>query len=437
MDIFSNRELSMIIWLTVLVVFLFTAKGTRGSVVRFLKQLFSGQLTIIYGLMIVYISATVYALYLCNWWNMGQLKNTIFWTLFVAAPTLLEAKKAHTKDFFLRAVFDIFKFTALLEFLLSVYSFNFLTELFIIPIAFFLTYTFAFSKRDEKNAAVTNVLSGLLSFAGLTLIIYFVYRFISDYSTFINVDTFNDFFIPTALTLLFFPFMFGLSIYMNFEYSFIILRRAVRNKDLHPYMECMAIRHFIFRIKLLDRWRTSLLLKRADTKEDIRNSIKELKKMIKIEKNPPPVPKELGWSPYLAKDFLIDQGLPTRNYLNDYQDEWFACSDYLKLTDDFNANNIAYYVTGTRDLATELKIVINLHDLSQARAAHEKLKSAASTLYFSALNLEMGEEWKMAIENGKNATIQNNGKEIKVNKMPWVEAINKGYSLSFSIKHVQ
>lgn len=74
--------------------------------------------------------------------------------------------------------------------------------------------------------------------------------------------------------------------------------------------------------------------------------------MYVTEKYPEKVPLSKGWSPYAAKDFLIQEGIETSYYQPNELDEWFACSPFKELGQEIVPNNIAYYIDG--DASTSL-----------------------------------------------------------------------------------
>lgn len=62
-------------------------------------------------------------------------------------------------------------------------------------------------------------------------------------------------------------------------------------------------------------------------------------------------------------DYLRDSSLPTRGWVNQYDDEYGCSSDYLKIGSDSPlSNNIAYYVEGDSNSANSAKLVMNINN---------------------------------------------------------------------------
>ena len=97
----------------------------------------------------------------------------------------------------------------------------------------------------------------------------------------------------------------------------------------------------------LERWNRYVQRDRPDSKEGIRDSLKRVKTVLNREKNPPEVSKEEGWSPWLAKDFMNEFELKTRDYHQGFEGDWFAGSNMKQIGSGWPQNNIAYYVEGT------------------------------------------------------------------------------------------
>lgn len=91
MDILDNREIASIFWLlVVLIVILFSPKmvSVRASFRGVMSAFFVRQIMTILTLMIIYMSLIIYALSKLNLWNIGQIKNTIFWGISVGFMSL-------------------------------------------------------------------------------------------------------------------------------------------------------------------------------------------------------------------------------------------------------------------------------------------------------------------------------------------------------------
>lgn len=327
-----------------------------------------------------------------------------------------------------------FCFTTIVAFLVGFYTFNFWIEFTILPILTILGGTLVFAERDKKHEPVKKFLNSILSLVGLSLIGYAIYRLITSFEVFATRGTLSDFLIPPVLSLSFLPFIYLLSVIMRYETNFIRLKFALKDPTLEKFARKEAFIQFGFKIKDLERWATSLFRIPLTSKEDITASISEIKRLKKIEKNPPEIDINIGWSPYKAKAFLISEAIETGHYRDTGEDEWMACSNYVQLNDAILSNNISYYVEGDNQVVNKLKLSLAVYSPEAAEAAHLRLLNAATVLYYSALGKSLPSEIERAIKLGLNNDTADGNKKITVAKNNWPEHKLNGYDMKFKIE---
>ena len=308
MDILNPRELALLIWPGVAICFILIREQIRESFFVVIKAFFAARLVAVYTCMLAYTTLIIYCLLQLGLWDKSQLKNTIVWVLTVGLFSFSDISPEKNTNYFKKALKDIFKFTAIIEFIINVYTFNLFIELLIIPIAVFIVGILAFAEREEQHKPVAKLMNGILSIFGLFLICYATYWIINDFSAFASKGTLNDFVMPPVLSLLFLPFVYLLSIFMGYENSFILIGKAIGNASLTKYAKRKAIIHFNFDKSSLRRWETYLFRNRVETKQDIDQSIVVIKRLNNIERNPPDISFKAGWSPYKANIFCLHKG---------------------------------------------------------------------------------------------------------------------------------
>jgi hypothetical protein len=434
MDIFNSRELALLIWIFIGLILLLIKKSFRKSLGKLLTVLFARKLVAIYCWVIFYTALVVYLLFRFNLWEYSQLKNTVVWLLTAGFLSIFDASKKKA-SFLKDALKDIFKITTVLEFVIGVYTFNLITEFVLVPIIIFLSLMLAFSERDKKHEPVKKLLNGILVVFGFFLVLYSFYHIVVNFRTFASTGTLSDFLIPPTLSLLFIPFVYLLSIVMGYETDFIRVNAAIKNKRLAKYARRQAMLRFRFDRSSLDRWSTLLFRTPINTKTEIDQSITMVKQLNKVKKNPPVVPFEKGWSPYKAKDFLTDLGLPAGHYNPVGDGEWFASSLHLDLKDsDLISNNISYYIGGTEGVVTELFIDLGVHDPNASESAHRKLLAFASHLYKLSMEKELPGQIKLAIVSRKSLTLTDGNRTVTVIRRDWQGHLRKGYAIDFKIQ---
>lgn len=434
-DIFSNRELALSMWGIIAFILLSLKISPRRSIYNLYKIVFSKRLFFLYVWMAIYLIPVIYFINKIGLWNLGQIKNTIIWVLFAGLPTIFLAGEVNeNKRYFKDALKDIFSLTAVVEFLTNFYSFNLIIELILVPITVLLAGMLVVSKGSEKYLPAAKILNSLLSIFGIFLIGFTLYKLVGNFREFATIGTLTDFLIPPLLTLVFLPFVYLVAVYMNYETNFIALKFSIPNLHLRRFAKRQAILNFNFHTKDLNRWKNTLSKKERNTIEAILASIKEVKTMKATERAPPVIPPHLGWSPYIAKDFLLKEGIVTGYYECLYESEWSASSKYVSLKDALLANNVTYYVTGDNLKVTVLEINLNVNTPKVQAGAHAQLLVYAQRLFQNAFNKNMPTEMVQAILQGRRKVFFEGNNQIILSKQEWMKHINNGYSLKFYIE---
>lgn len=431
----NNRELAGLVWLTLFIIWVTARRETRKSLPRLLKAALQPKLTIIYGVMAAYTGIIVYLLYRIGLWDSSQVKNTILWFLTVGLISLNDITKHSQINFFKKTASDIFSLTAIIQFIIGVYTFNFLAEFLLVPITALVVSMIAAAGENQEHALVKRVLGRFLTSVGIFTMGFTVYKIATDFITFANRGTLNDFFIPSALSFMFLPLVYLLSLYAGRELVFVGLSRIL-NPNLLRLAKWHTLYHFAFNKDDLHRWKSYVFMRNIESKEDLRRSIEFIKQLKKVEKNPPDIPIEKGWSPYKAKEVLVSEGIKTGYYQPNFGDEWLAISSYLDISGDPIPNNIAYYIEGNSRVAERLKLVLNVNDLAYADSAHVKMVNCAKLLCRFAMNQDIPNSILDALTKGREQELQIGNKCISVYKNDWPGHAMKGYHLKFTISVV-
>ncbi|MGN6212707.1 hypothetical protein [Parafilimonas sp.] len=342
-------------------------------------------------------------------------------------------KVRNEKNYFKDAVKENFKFSVIIEFVTGIYTFSLPVELIFIPSIVLIAGLQVVSKTQNKYAPLENFLSKLLVLFGFILVGYTIYEISTHIHQFASYDTLRDFILSPILALWFLPFIYLMSLYMAYEGYFIMMQFRIKDNKLLSMAKWQALLRFNINTQGFERWKNQLFIGKINSKDDVTNSIEKIKQLQKIEKNPPNVDYELGWSPYAAKDFLINKGISTRFYTNTYENEWSASSNYTKLDDDFNANTVNYYVQGTETIVKQLHLVLDVKNVKKANEAIKKFLDFAETLYLAATRYKLPDSISKAILKTKNLELKIGKVTLIIEKHSWVNQSN--YSLLFYIDH--
>lgn len=440
MDFLNNREIAIALWLVAIAIYIFSSskmRDVRKSFRNLLSAFFARQIISVLILMTIYMGVVVYWMFEADLWNSGQIKNTIFWVVAVGFMSFfkLESIKKN-KSFFKHSVIDNLKILAIIQFVISVYSFPLWIELLLVPILALIGGMYAIAETDEKHNQVKKLLEGLMIFFGITIIVYTAYMLIISFNEFGQVSTAYDFFVPPLLTLFYLPFIFMVMVYSAYEQAFVRLMFAIKENKLRLAAKTYAILFFNLRLALLERWLNHISREKISSHKELINSFKHIRKLTKLENNVNEVPFEEGWSPYIAKDFLSNEGLATGHYNKLFDNEWHASSPMVDIGKEIIPDNIAYYVEGIEGIAKVLKIKLNINDSSRTHSSREKLLALAETLIQKSLNMDITESTKNALLVGKPNCESYGSKSVSVAVDCWRGHKFNGHEITFIVSGI-
>lgn len=380
-EIFNTREIAYVLIGLGFLVFALVNGGIRKDLLRVVVELFHKHFIVIYALTIAYTALCVWILHLIGLWEFSLLKDTVVWMIFAALPAMYKAGKASDlKAYFKGTLFELFKVTVFLEFILGLYTFSFWIEL---PLAAFilLLQGMIFYSQKEEHARVHKILkkmnTGLAFLMFLVVLSYIIVHFF-EYFTFAYLE---QFLLSIELTIMLIPFLYSLVVYMRFEDAFITINSRIKPPSLLRATKLLLILNFFSNMAGLKKWQQQFFARRPKTLADVSESIKEIKFMQRAELNPPIVPAEQGWSPYLSRDFMKAHSLGAGQYIHHYGELWGAISPTLHLSGDYLANDIIYEVSGTQTKVTQLELILKVFDRSKKGNSHEVFLGRVAVLF--------------------------------------------------------
>lgn len=265
------------------------------------------------------------------------------------------------------------------------------------------------------------------------LICYTLFKIIADFTSFSSDGTLSDFLIPAALSFLFLPMLYLLSIKVTHDDVFIGIERSIKNPGLRRYARWKALIHFHVNKTDLNHWRRLLFLLPIKSKGDVNNSIERIKEMKLKKKLSAPVEFEKGWSPYRAMKFLQEKGITSGDYQPTIdENEWIACSNHVKVDENLPASNISYYVEGDANVVTKLLLTLTVFNGRQDGFAIAQFLDSAGILYKSALNQTMPQQIEDKVITGHNSEMKVGNRKIVIEKKQWGNK-NGGYHVNFKI----
>ncbi len=233
----NNREKAIGIWLMVFVVWAFSKKEIRSSLWSVFKSMFFTKLAFVFLGTILYTSLIVGILWKFNLWSPLLIKDAVFWIIGTGYVLLMNLSKDSQKgDYFKKTALDSIKLTVVLEFVLSLYSFNFWVEILLIPILFFVVAMNAYAGLKAEYKPVQRLTNWLLIIAGGYNIVFAFSQALGHYRDLATLYNLQVFILPPILSVSFLPFLYLFALFMAYETLFVQLDILIKNnKELATF----------------------------------------------------------------------------------------------------------------------------------------------------------------------------------------------------------
>jgi hypothetical protein len=234
---------------------------------------------------------------------------------------------------------------------------------------------------------------------------------------------------------MFLPFLYGLRLYVTYEQVFSGLRNAIPGKKLRAYARFRSILAFRQNLDFLKRWRRMMNVDQPATKQAIKESFRELRRLRQIEKDPPEVSPQDGWSPYAARQFLASEGFETDDYHRTFDDEWWCASRGVKVEEGVFGPTIIYYVKGHEKEATELVLEMDVFNCEDPTASDERFGRVAAILLARATSPAAAQEIAQAMGEADTADVRAGHLRVQLTKEDRNAAKGVSFERSFVINH--
>lgn len=444
MEVFNNREIATLFWLAVVLIWGCSQKNLRKSMRSVLDALLNKKIILLIFIYYMYVGFTVFCLSRLGFWDasLSQIKSTLVWSIlagFAATFRVVEQSTTAYPVYFKKWILDNFKIAVLIQFLISLRPFSILLEIVLQPIMAFLSMINVYSEKKEEYKQVLQLSVFLLVSIVIWMFLYGILGVWEEYTKYATFKTFWDFIFPIVMSLCFTPFLYILFTYTTYERAFIGLSNVFNDQKLIRYAKFRAILSFRFDFDLLDRWRRNVLLTQPKSKEDIKRTISELKEIKAIEKKPPNVEPNEGWSPYAAQKFLEDYGIVAGDYHGQYG-EWFASAPLLEIDEKaLFSDNVGYYIEGDKRAVKKLTLKLNVNNPDKNIVSEELFIRIVTLLFKKTVNDPVLQPFKEMVASGKGDIKVNECVQVSVSRNEWDGGIKGGYdkTIVFTVVDVQ
>lgn len=274
---FNTREIAVICWLFVFILWAFFQENIRKSFFGVLKSLFQIKILSVIIAAIIYTGFTVLLLSKIGIWEWTLLKDTVYWFIAVAFVLLINANKANQeKGFFITILNDNLKIILVLEFILTLYTFNLIAEIILVPIFVFISAMSTVSELKKDYLPVKNLFDFILSIIGIFFIVFAIVKVFGDFQHIMTSQNLKTLILPPLLTVAFIPFIYLFALIMAYETLFV--RISIFNKndpDLIKFTKHKIILACHLNLLRLNRFakESSQDLMRVKTREDVINMV--------------------------------------------------------------------------------------------------------------------------------------------------------------------
>lgn len=395
-NIFSTREVALIIWFLVFLIFVSRTKDVRHSIVGVIKAFFDRKLIVAFSTLLLYILFIIFILSYIGFWDISLLKDTVLWLLFSGIVLFMNINKVEDVNYFSKLIKDNIKIIAIWEFLFNFYTLSLVWELVLIPVVFMFSVIEAFaehsSKQEESHKKVVALCKNILGLIGLVMIGYVIYRTITEYELLLSISNLKSFLLPVLLTALTLPYFYALALYMNYESFITVVKHLHRNGDpkISKRLIKATLKYANININTLKRiWK--YLAHFNSSKESPDEYIKRVAKKPKyIISDKARLPLFNDIQTVIKK--LSDIGI---GKLDEWHKSYAGDDCYLSMTnyyqfgiDDITKipNALAFYLTGEETYIKQLEVVL---DIGYEQDKHQTIEKFIEVLSLTFCNLNI------------------------------------------------
>ncbi len=229
----TNRDIALLVWLTMFVIFLLVNRDIRNTLKPHLRTLLVSKLTIFLLILMAYMSFVTTAGYKVGAWQLWMLKDTLYWFFGSALVTFFTINQASKDErYFTRIVSQNLRFAVVLDFVINLYVFPLVVELLLLPAATLLAMLVVVAGTKPEYAQVKAVLQWLIALVGLAILAHAGLEVVSSPHSLATVSNLEALLLPLVLTILLLPLVYVFALYASYEELHTQLKIFSRDKTL-------------------------------------------------------------------------------------------------------------------------------------------------------------------------------------------------------------
>ena len=276
MSILSTREWATLIWGCIFMLYVLCHREIRKSLWNVIVIFFDKKLRILWEIILLYVlTITMVFCYLPIWENI-YIKDIIIWFLFSGLIYCMNAVSSEADETYIKKILkDNLKFTMILEFFMSTFTFNIWIELAIIPVITIITVMNVIAEKKEEYKSVHKLLDSILAIAGFWIFYETIKIGINEYKQLNIINTLVSFMIPIVYLILIIPLEYLLELYSKYEVLFLRMTfKEEKDKRIRLHHRTAIFRECNFSVrKILLFQREYMIQMYALMKEDEFNQL--------------------------------------------------------------------------------------------------------------------------------------------------------------------
>jgi len=279
-NLFNNREISTLFWLSVLAVWALRQEHLRQSFARIPKAFWKWRIVVLTLFLMLYVAACAYGMNRIGLWNPSHLKGTLLWFLGSGYVMFVQLLGEERNLGLLREIgFKCFKLILVMEFLIGMYVFSLPVELVFVPFLSLVVMMKAIADTEvEKDyRAVQKLLDGILIIIGFVLVYHTVREAASEPGRLLASKTLKDFALPIWLTLSFLPVLYLGKLAAMYQVLFVRISFLINHDErVQRYVKWKTLLLCRLNVWRLERWGRYLPTKLCfiEDRDDVQNVIR-------------------------------------------------------------------------------------------------------------------------------------------------------------------
>lgn len=230
--IFNTREVSIIFWITGLSIWLLTKSEVRQSLLGLVGSIFVMRKFFLFHF--IYIGLSILFLFYMGFWNDDLLKITIYWIIGSSIVSFVNSPRIHRdKNYLKKTLKEMAGLAVAITFIVNLYPFPLPVELLLVPFAFTIIGMTVVAEMKEELKQVHKFLSFIQIILGLVILLFSLYQALANFKTFSSYTTLQEFFLPIILSIMLLPFLYGMSLYGEYEQK-KIREKFINKKNVSP-----------------------------------------------------------------------------------------------------------------------------------------------------------------------------------------------------------